>query len=204
MNWPKAQRMEALSCFMKEGKVDEDIIRILELINRREDSFTSSSCSGRIGLMEIPELGDKRGAVFHGKWHRTVSPDEFKTALREYDRHLLYLLVQPPILHIYCRTMEEAKNMIKIGRQCGFKDSAFRSIEAPFLVALITTEHLNVPLAENGTLFPDDEHVDFLVERANTALLRARGKMKRLEEALEVTQENTLKDTQRDKENIVD
>ena len=54
---------------------------------------------------------------------------------QEYDSQLLYLLVQPPILHIYCRKKEEAQRMIKIGRQCGFKDSAFRSLDPPYLVA---------------------------------------------------------------------
>ncbi len=184
MDWPKAQRMEALARFIEEGRVDDDVIPIIELINRREDSFTTSSCAGRIGLLELPELGDKRNAVFHGKWHRTVTVEEFSAAMARYERYLLYLLVQPPIFHVYCRTLEEAKEVIRMGRASGFKDSAFRSIEPPYLVALVTTEHLNVPLAGGGTLFPGHEYIDFLVERANAAFVRARGKMKRLEEAL--------------------
>jgi len=176
--------MKVLSRFIAEGRVDEDIIPLLELINSREDSFTTSSCAGRIGLMELPELGDKRRAVFHGKWHRRVGREEFREAMGKYEGKLLYLLAQPPIFHIYCRTLEEAREIVLLGREAGFKDSAFRSAEPPYLVALVTTEHLNVPLAAGGTVFPDEAYVDFMVERANAAFERAQGKLERLEEAL--------------------
>ena len=44
------------------GKVDEEIVRLLEIINSSEDFFTTSSCSGRIVLIDVPENGDKKRA----------------------------------------------------------------------------------------------------------------------------------------------
>jgi tRNA wybutosine-synthesizing protein 3 len=176
--------MEELAKFMAEGRVDSDIIPVLELINGREDSFSSSSCAGRIALMELPELGDKRNAVFHGKWHGRISPDELREALGKYVERFLYFMVQPPILHVYCRTYREASEMIKIGREAGFKDSAFRSMEPPYMVALVTTEQLNMPVGGGGVVFLDDSNIDFLVERANATFDRARWKLERLEKAL--------------------
>ena len=185
MDWIKAQRMEALSTFIKEGSVDRDILPLLDLINGRENSFTTSSCAGRIALIELPELGDKRQANFLGKWHREIDSEDFRIALKKYQGELLlYLLVQPPILHVYCRTGQEAKEIITLGRESGFKDSSFRGLELPYLVALVTTEHLNVPIAASGIIFPDDNYINFLVGRANAAFQRARGKLKRLEDAL--------------------
>ncbi len=45
-----------------EGKVDEGIVSILDQINKIQGFYTSSSCAGRIVLLEIPQIGDKRGA----------------------------------------------------------------------------------------------------------------------------------------------
>ncbi len=47
----KDKAMEGLRKALKEGKVDEDIIPLLEKINSLENYFTTSSCSGRISVM---------------------------------------------------------------------------------------------------------------------------------------------------------
>ena len=69
----------ALSKLEKEKKdnlVDKGILPILNIINDSDLYYTSSSCYGRIVLLEIPNIGNKKEAVFLGKWHRSISVDE--------------------------------------------------------------------------------------------------------------------------------
>jgi len=184
MDWQKERRMQELDEFIAQGKVDEDVIAILEIINMRVDSFTSSSCAGRIGLLELPEIGDKVGARFLGKWHRKVGIDELREALKKYETGYLYLLVQAPIFHTYCRTEMEARTLFNAGKEAGFKETSFRSLAPPYLVEFLSTEYLQVPIGKDGRIFPDEEYLRFLVERANAAYERARSKLNRLEMSL--------------------
>ena len=49
-----------------EKKIDEDIKNILKIINSNDNYFTSSSCSGRTVIIELPSLGNKKEAKFLG------------------------------------------------------------------------------------------------------------------------------------------
>ncbi len=53
----KREALQSLFTAMRDGKVDEDIIDILLLINSIKGIYTTSSCSGRIGIIEEPALG---------------------------------------------------------------------------------------------------------------------------------------------------
>ena len=48
------------------GEVDKGILPILNIINKSENYYTSSSCFGRIVVLEIPDIGDKKNAEFLG------------------------------------------------------------------------------------------------------------------------------------------
>jgi len=65
--------LKSLEDAYAEQKVDEGVLQILELINGIEGFYTSSSCAGRIVLLEIPHLGDKREQVLRNMapYHRT-------------------------------------------------------------------------------------------------------------------------------------
>ena len=53
----------------------------MNIINKSDDYYTSSSCSGRIVLIELPEIGDKKEAKFLGKWHREILRNELEIAV---------------------------------------------------------------------------------------------------------------------------
>jgi len=112
------------ACDMKE--VDEEILPILHLINESSNYYTSSSCAGRTVLLEIPNIGDKKEAVFLGRWHRTIESDEIKSAAEKAKHGLLWILAQSPIIHIVTDTYENADAMVKAAIACGFKNSGFK------------------------------------------------------------------------------
>lgn len=75
-------RRRALEALATGSGIDEDIMEILDEINRREEYYTTSSCSGRIVLISLPEAGAKKEAKFVAKWHRPVSFEELQNSLK--------------------------------------------------------------------------------------------------------------------------
>lgn len=180
----KENALKSLDKACSEQKVDTGIVPILELINTMEGFYTSSSCSGRIVLLEIPQIGDKRGATFLGVWHRTIDREEMEGAATKATQGLLWLLAQAPILHVGVQTMELANTMVKTAISCGFKNSAVKSTGRKIVIEICSTERLDAPLGRDGRLFCDNEYLTLLVEIANEVMKRSKEKLNRFEKRL--------------------
>ena len=177
-----------------ENKVDKGIERILDIINKSDDYYTSSSCAGRIVLIELPEIGDKRGAKFLGKWHRRIDQSEVELAAKKAKTGLLWLLAQSPILHVAAETNSSADRLLKTATSCGFKHSGLKSIIGKTIVEVCSTERLDAPIGKNGSLFCDEEYLCLLVDISNEVIDRANHKLQRFERELKKslsTQETT-------------
>lgn len=182
----KRLAMEKLRKALMEGLVDRDIIPLLEKINSRDEYFTTSSCSGRIAVMQMPDFGDKVNARWLGKWHREVSLEEVLEAVGRHDAGMLWLMVHSPILHVASKTLEDAVRLLNTGILSGFKNSNIKSVSHKKLVVEIhSTERLDVPLGEDGELWVSEDYMARAVEMANRQLRRAKGKLKKLEENVE-------------------
>ena len=118
----KAKREALVSLFtaMREGKVDEDIIDLLLLINSIRGVYTTSSCSGRIGIIEEPALGAKPLSRWLIKVHREMEFEEAKRALEKAKEGLIFLKSQPPIFHVVAEDVEKAKKLHELGLASGF------------------------------------------------------------------------------------
>jgi len=173
----KENALKSLENARTNGKVDEGVLPILHLINRIEGFYTSSSCAGRIVLLEIPQIGDKRGANFLGIWHRIIEPRELQTAATKATTGLLWLLAQAPILHIGAETLQLADKMVKTAISCGFKNSAVKSIEKKIIIEICSTERLDAPIGRDGYLFCDEKHLSLLVEISNEVIERSQEKL---------------------------
>jgi tRNA wybutosine-synthesizing protein 3 len=180
----KENALKSLRDACIERKVDEGVLPILDLINRIEGFYTSSSCAGRIVLLEIPQIGDKRGATFLGIWHRTIEHSELMAAATKATTGLLWLLAQAPILHIGAQTLDLADRMVKTAVSCGFKNSAVKSIGKKILIEICSTERLDAPIGRDGCLFCEEKYLSLLVEISNDVIERSQKKMHRLIEKL--------------------
>jgi len=175
----KESALKSLQDACAEQKVDEGVLPILGLINGIEGFYTSSSCAGRIVLLEIPQIGDKRGATFLGVWHRTIEPKELKAAATKAATGLLWLLAQAPILHIGAQTLELADKMVKTAISCGFKNSAVKSTGKKIMIEICSTERLDAPIGRDGCLFCKEEYLSLLVEISNEVIERSQKKIGR-------------------------
>lgn len=178
----KGQKKRALEKLRIRG-ADEEVEGIIEKLNSLDEFFTTSSCSGRISLICLPEIGAKREATFIGKWHRSVRKEEVLEAIKASEKGEMWLLSQPPILHVACRGLEKAKGLLRIAIESGFKYSSIKAISRDnekVVVEIMSTERMDVPLGKDGMMFCSETHLDFILSKANFMLERGKEKLKRL------------------------
>lgn len=181
----KKQTLNKLSTFLKHGEVDEKALVILDAINAHDCYVTTSSCAGRIILIQLPMVGDKKQAVFLGRWHDPVSIQNVMDAISNYEEGQLWFITQSPIFHITCRSIEDADRLIKIGIASGFKHSGFKSSTPKVNVELLSTERMDVPLAKQDYQFLLEEYLVFLTKTGNDLIRRGQEKLTRLQKNLE-------------------
>ncbi|WP_297518914.1 hypothetical protein [Thermococcus sp.] len=178
----KREALKSLFTAMGEGKVDEDIIDLLLLINSIKGIYTTSSCSGRIGIIEEPALGAKPLSRWLIKVHRPIEFEEAKNALNDAREGLIFLKSQPPIFHVVAEDMEKAKKLHELGLSSGFKYTTFKVVSNRYLVEINATEYLTAPLGKDGRVLVDEEYLNFAIEIGNSMLKRSKGRLPRLEE----------------------
>jgi tRNA wybutosine-synthesizing protein 3 len=170
---------------LQERGADEEVEELLERINRLDDFFTTSSCSGRIVLIWLPEVGAKRDARFVGKWHRPVGKAEVLAAMSDGESFRngdIWLLAQSPIMHVACKSLEKATMLLRIAIDSGFKYSGIKAIgkdQGKVMVEIMSTERMDVPLASNCRMFYSEAYMDFVVSKANFMLSRGKEKLDR-------------------------
>ncbi|AHL22813.1 tRNA(Phe) 7-((3-amino-3-carboxypropyl)-4-demethylwyosine(37)-N(4))-methyltransferase Taw3 [Thermococcus nautili] len=192
----KAKREALVSLFtaMREGKVDEDIIDLLLLINSIRGIYTTSSCSGRIGIIEEPALGAKPLSRWLIKVHREMTFPEAKKALEKAREGLIFLKSQPPIFHVVAEDLEKAKRLHELGLASGFKYTTFKVISNRYLVEINATEYLTAPLGRDGKILVSDDYLRFALEIGNSMLRRSKGRLPRLMKNFEKLREELGED----------
>jgi len=178
------QKKHAIERLRNKG-ADQEVEEVLQKLNVLEDFFTTSSCSGRIALISLPEIGAKREARFIGKWHRPVTKEEVLEAISSAKASRngdVWFIAQSPIVHVACRTLEKATTLLRIAIESGFKYSGIKAIarhNGRVVVEIMSTERMDVPLATDDRMLCSEAHLDFIVAQANLMLKRSKEKLKR-------------------------
>ncbi len=218
-----------------KGNWDEKISKLCEKINKKENCFTTSSCSGRIVLMIDQEK--KEEGLFKFVSHDLISFGELKNevekilhsqarglsgseqtssspSLREknfneknskdnklilardninnqeiseiknYQKSNLLNIKfkqEPCILHVACKDLEGAKNILKQGQSAGWKRSGIISLDKNIFVELNGTDKLEFPIIHDGELIINDKFLKIIAEKANDNLKKSWKKIKNLE-----------------------
>ncbi|MFH0798358.1 MAG: tRNA wybutosine-synthesizing 3 family protein [Candidatus Woesearchaeota archaeon] len=154
-----------------QGFVDEDIKALLDKINSSPDYETTSSCSGRIVMLETQKK-DKSEWLF--KSHSAVSAKDILDSLPE---GRVWFMQEPMILHVKCSSLEAADELIKKANAAGLKVSGVTSIKN-ILVEIRDTNRIDTILKKD---LVNEDYIRLLVEEANKKLLETKGKIKKLE-----------------------
>ncbi len=180
----KERTLAELESHMEAGRVDEDIIPLLDIINSLDYAFTTSSCSGRIQVYEATEPGDKFGIRTLGKWHSPIAVDDLVRTLQD-GADSIWLAVLPPIIHIAVCGVKAAFHLLDLLRSAGFKRAGIISAsEDGITLEAIGTERMEAPLRLSGMDVFREDAIPLIVERANSLLIRSKRRIRRLEEVL--------------------
>lgn len=172
----------------KKGAVDEGIKELVDKINSMGAYYTTSSCSGRILLISFPEENRKYNVEWLFVSHEIVSFDDVKGKLawivadfkKKDNKNGVWFKEESMIMHICCRTIEDASRLIETAKHAGFKRSGINTLSNRIMLELVSTENMDVPVIKNGKLLVEDSYLKILVDEANKKLKRTNGKIKKL------------------------
>ncbi len=163
------------------GYLDEDLLDILLEFFKRPESFTKSSCSGRITLLDGPLPWERRESTIVFKKHSTITFREIEPILNQPVVYRLWLVAAGPIIHVVTLTGREARRILKIAGKAGFKHSGIISISKKgFIVELRTGIRLAVLLKTRKGLALTDVGLEEATKSANEALVKGKERLRRL------------------------
>ncbi|MEM1782798.1 MAG: hypothetical protein QW483_02870, partial [Nanopusillaceae archaeon] len=162
---------------LKLNKVDKEILHVINLINSSNDYFTTSSCAGRIVLIKVPNNFKKQKDVFIFKSHQIVKFEDIFNVLKKtyalFDN--IWFKQEPFIIHVSCRDLKSAIEILKISSKIGLKHSGIISLKKNrVVVEIIGNEKIETILSKNRMIIVSKEYLKDLVEEANKKLLKDR------------------------------
>ena len=166
-----------------KNKWDSKIVKLCNRINSKEIYYTTSSCSGRILLIKKSNI--KKDGLFVKVWHDLISFKELKETLESIDDEgIIYFKQEPVILHIACRTLQDAQALIDIAvKKAGWKRYGIISSRR-FILELNSTEKLEFPIMDKGRILIDNAFLETIVKEANEKIKLSWDKINRFEKEM--------------------
>jgi tRNA wybutosine-synthesizing protein 3 len=160
--------------YSKIGSIDHGIRRIVELINSKPDYCTTSSCAGRVTLLE--RKSDRKD---QSSWllssHTSVSSMELKDNLKS--DHDVWLMQESFILHVFCRDIDSASKFLAVCKDMGLKHAGIVSTSKKLMVEAIGNEKIETLMMKEGRLLVDDAYIEIIVKECNDRMERNRKKL---------------------------
>jgi tRNA wybutosine-synthesizing protein 3 len=175
----------------KKGEIDPGIREICELLNAKPNYYTTSSCSGRIVLLQKKsDLKNEAEWIFTAHEETDFGPvkSALLSAVKQSNAPLpetdIWFKQEGAILHVCCRTMKDAGSFVNIARNSGFKRAGIISAGETPVVEIISSEQINAPAMLNGKIIAEDNYFRALVSEADRKIRKNREKLKTLEKNL--------------------
>ncbi|AAY80916.1 tRNA-wybutosine modification methyltransferase TYW3 [Sulfolobus acidocaldarius] len=183
----KAKAWERINRDKEIGYLDPDIYDILKAFFSRQKSYTQSSCSGRISIIDAKLPWERRDSTVVFKDHLKFSVEDLYDVLDKGIVRRLWLIVQGPIIHVYTKDMEEALNVLKLARDVGFKHSGILSFNDKGILVELRTGVKMVHLLKPN--LPEEE-AKHLVEVSLEILNKGKEKLNNLRNIVELSVAN--------------
>lgn len=164
-----------------KGDWDKEIAELCDKINSSGSYYTTSSCSGRILLIKAQDK--KAPNLFEFVSHEVVGFEKFVKVLEKLKtKSELKFKQEPVILHVACRSLKHASEILEKARKAGWKRSGIISPEKN-IVELLSTEKLEFPIIKKKILV-DDDFLKLVLKTANENLKKGWEKIEKLQKEL--------------------
>lgn len=166
----------------RKGTIDAGIKALCDLINSKENYYTTSSCSGRILLLGFSKSKKKYETRFVYTTHDAADAAEMVRVLHDADGEI-WFRVECFILHVVCRTIEDAGALLDCCRQLGLKRTGIISMAPKLTVEIINHPRIDAPL-RFSSMCAEDSYLVSLAAQGNAILKKNREMIARLEEKI--------------------
>lgn len=134
----------------KKGSIDSDIVKLINEINLKRDYYTTSSCSGRIVLLEMKSKRKNECRWIFTKHDKVNFREIFCFLKNQKFRYPIWFKQQPIILHVACRNIDAARELLDAARKI-FKHSGILSVnERKVVVEIIGNERIETVVADKN------------------------------------------------------
>ncbi len=164
------------------GEWDKKIISLCDKINKSKNYYTTSSCSGRIVLMLDQEKKGK--GLFFAVSHDKISLlwlEKHLTFLSKKHKRLVKFKCEPPILHVVCRGLNSASELLEKAKKIGWKRSGINAFGKNIVLELNSTDKLEFPIINKGKILVSEDFLKLVVKQTNEKLKRGWEKIMKLE-----------------------
>ncbi|MEM4260761.1 MAG: tRNA wybutosine-synthesizing 3 family protein [Candidatus Woesearchaeota archaeon] len=152
----------------RKKSIDKEIIPILNIINNNNNFYTTSSCSGRIYLLTESKNNKKHEVKWLYVSHIPIKSSEIINVLsKDLPCETIWFRQEGMILHVACRSINSANNLLQIARITGFRRSGIISDNKRIIVEICSTEKMDVPIANKSVLLVNQDFIKFIVKKAN-------------------------------------
>ncbi len=130
----------------------------------------------------------KKDDLFCKVYHDLISFDVTKKdaweLCKKHKNKSIKFKLDPPILHIACRSMKDAKFLYEKAKIAGWKKIGLVSWEKRIILEIICTGKLEFPVIEKGKLVVDDNFLKIAVKQSNFKMKNSWQKIKKLEKLI--------------------
>jgi tRNA wybutosine-synthesizing protein 3 len=161
------------------GYLDPGAERYLEVFNKPTLLVTTSSCTGRITVVEGLWHWERGESRILYKTHDPLDVDAItKHSTRAFSENI-WLKVTGPILHFRTPSLRCASKLLQYARASGFKHSGLLSLNPVegHTVEVMSGVQLMVPLRREGVSLVDRSYLKNIASTASEALMEGRRRL---------------------------
>ena len=160
--------MTKLQNAIEKKVVDEVLVKYLLKYNKLKETYTTSSCAGRILVLGLDEQETKKPKLFVGKWHRVVKLKEVLEKLNEDKFPELWLKQEPFIFHIVAKNIKIAEKILQAKKDAGIKRGGIINLkDGKIVVEILGSNYMSLPVKKDGKIMFNKRQLGFLVRIAN-------------------------------------
>jgi tRNA wybutosine-synthesizing protein 3 len=169
------------------GYLDRDLIPVLVMLNRDRDIYTTSSCSGRIVVVDgnVPWIRGETSVVF--KSHIPITTSDLFFIYEKPPHRVYWLIVTGPIIHFSTTSFRKAVEILKRARSMGFKHSGIMHVSSSrgVFVELVTGVYITQLLRIKDKYTLTHEYLNHILLVFNKALIEGKLRLQKLYEELQ-------------------
>lgn len=170
----------------KKGSVDKGIKDLIDTINKKEDLYTTSSCSGRMMLYTKPErkcdtrwLFVSHEPVCEGTlWKELVKIEKITKEIEEEEEEdtEVWFKQESFILHVACRNLDAAGRLLDTCKNNGLKRIGIQSMKNKVMVEILYHVGFKTPVYDKRVLV-DEAYAQKLEHIANQNMKKNKKKI---------------------------